>query len=234
MSSTGCPVWVSVPRRCARRWSTDGCSPAPMPTSMARIPPRSATGRGRRNGTAGRMRTLVLNAGSRTLKASLVGMARRSPGPRSRASARVSAAVVAQLGDVGRLLMLWRTGSSMGASGSRRPCVADEAVVEALRGLVALAPLHMPPALGGPGCGPRAVPGRAPGVLLRHRVPRDAAGVGGPLPGAGDVVDRVGHPALRLPWPVRGVVACAGPRSCSGGQCRSCGWSSPTLAAAAP
>ena len=70
-------------RTCARRWSTRGCATAPTRASSATTRPTSATGPGRAATPARRarrpsaVRVLVVNAGSSSLKLTLLGERRR-------------------------------------------------------------------------------------------------------------------------------------------------------------
>ncbi|MCY7417332.1 MAG: acetate/propionate family kinase [Chloroflexi bacterium] len=95
------------------------------------------------------MRILVLNAGSRTLKASVVvgGVTEARAEVETRDVEFDLGAVLERLGvDLRPDAVTHRI-----VHGGERfitPVIADAAVVEALRGLVELAPLHMPPALG--------------------------------------------------------------------------------------
>jgi acetate kinase len=94
------------------------------------------------------MRTLVLNAGSRTLKASLVidGIAAsRAELPASDGEHALEA-IVGHLGDDGRVDAVAHR-IVHGGEAFTAAVVADQAVLEVLRGLAALAPLHMPPAI---------------------------------------------------------------------------------------
>jgi hypothetical protein len=81
------------------------------------------------------------------------------------------------------------------------PVAVDGSVLAALEGLCPLAPLHQPHNLSGVRRGPGLLPRRAPGRLLRHRLP--------PPPSLGERrlrpaprALRRGHPALRIPRPV--------------------------------
>jgi acetate kinase len=94
------------------------------------------------------MRVLVLNAGSRTLKASLVvdGVAgARAEAPATEADPGV-AALLADL-PLGEPLDAVAHRLVHGGERFTAPVVADDGVLGTLRGLVSLAPLHLPPAL---------------------------------------------------------------------------------------
>jgi acetate kinase len=94
------------------------------------------------------VRILVLNAGSRTTKASLIedgATLARTDGP----ALDDAAALEALLGGLGDDLRPDAVAHRLVHGGTRftAPVVVDDDVVEALGGLVALAPLHQPPAL---------------------------------------------------------------------------------------
>jgi acetate kinase len=94
------------------------------------------------------MRILVLNAGSRTTKASLVEGGRtlaRSDGPALDDGSALDVLLAGLGGDPGPDVVVHRF--VHGGTRFTTPVVADDAVVEALEGLVTLAPLHQPPAL---------------------------------------------------------------------------------------
>ena len=92
------------------------------------------------------MRTLVLNAGSRTLKASLVIDGSAVARAEVEGTGDGLGPLIADLGDQ-------RPPDAVahrvvhGGERFTAPVIADDGVVVALRGLVPLAPLHMPPAL---------------------------------------------------------------------------------------
>src|SRR5437870_12344544 len=67
MSSTGCRASSQARPTSDRRWRTNGSGPARIPGSRARICQKSAAGPGRTEAGL-RMRILVVNAGSSTLK----------------------------------------------------------------------------------------------------------------------------------------------------------------------
>lgn len=93
------------------------------------------------------MRVLVLNAGSRTTKASLIWDGRtlgRVDGPALEDAAGIGD-LVGPLGDVRPDAVAHRF--VHGGTRFTAPIVVDEAAVDALDDLVALAPLHQPPAL---------------------------------------------------------------------------------------
>ncbi|MFN8520307.1 MAG: acetate/propionate family kinase [Chloroflexota bacterium] len=94
------------------------------------------------------MRVLVLNAGSRTTKASLMGDGRtlgRADGPALDHAAALEG-LLAGLGDEPRPDAVAHR-FVHGGTRFVAPVVVDDAVAEALDDLVALAPLHQPPAL---------------------------------------------------------------------------------------
>jgi acetate kinase len=94
------------------------------------------------------MRILVLNAGSRTTKASLVADGRtlaRADGPALDDAAALEG-LLSGLGDDPRPDAVAHR-IVHGGTRFTQPVVVDDGVVEALDGLVALAPLHQPPAL---------------------------------------------------------------------------------------
>src|SRR5690348_16646194 len=74
MWSIGCRASASGPRSCVRTWSTNACVTAATRARREMTPPTSATGRGplRRRLVRSGVRVLVVNAGSSTLKLTLL------------------------------------------------------------------------------------------------------------------------------------------------------------------
>lgn len=94
------------------------------------------------------MRVLVLNAGSRTTKASLIDDGRtlaRADGPALQDGAALEV-LLAELGDDPRPDVVAHR-IVHGGTRFTQPVMVDDAVADALDDLVALAPLHQPPAL---------------------------------------------------------------------------------------
>src|SRR5680860_740575 len=103
MSSTAFRAWARRLPACARRWPTSGCATAPTPAQPGTTRPRSATGSGRPEAT--RVRVLVVNAGSSSLKLSVLDGEQRVAEQELRAdhtqiNADEVAAAVARLGPV--------------------------------------------------------------------------------------------------------------------------------------
>ena len=156
------------------------------------------------------MRVLVLNAGSSSLKTSLVeqpgdGRCRAAPLQRAAAARCLDRGAAAVLGEAGD----GRRGRSPG--GPRRPAL-HRPLLDRRRGGRPSRRAARPraaaqrPRPGGHRGGASALPAVAAGRLLRHRLPRRAAAGGARLPAALRVVRRLGRPPLRLPRPVGGVV----------------------------
>ena len=172
------------------------------------------------------MRVLVLNAGRARLKASLVEdgpTVARADGPRGSTMQRRSTRCSASSAPMAAARRGRRTGSCTAATGSAAPVIVDDGVVDGARRLVALAPLHMPPALAALRAAVTRFPDVPHVVLLRHGVPRDPAGgrdgaTRCPAAWATDWgVRRFGFHGLSV-----AVVGAAGRRSCSAGPSRSC------------
>jgi acetate kinase len=117
------------------------------------------------------VRVLVVNAGSSSLKLRLLGPgdeleAERDLAPDDHEALAMVAAELPVPDAVGHRVV-------HGGAQFREAVAIDAAVIDALRELVDLAPLHQPAALAGIEAMGRVLPG---GRVLRHRLPRDAAG----------------------------------------------------------
>ena len=195
---------------------------------------------------APRMRVLVLNAGSATLKATVLDPPDRAP----RFERTVDWSVLGEGTDRGRaigavLAAMADAGvpaSSIGAVGYRvvhggerfreAVLVDDEVVaaIDALSGARAAPQPHR--RRNDPGRTYRAR-GRAARGRLRHRLPRHAARGGSTLPGARSLDRRARDPALRVPRAVGRLVGPARRRAARPPGRRSTAASSPISAAAA-
>ncbi len=155
-------------RRCASRWSTSACAPAPTRASTATTRPTCATGSGRFLD----VRVLVVNAGSSSLKLRLLAPTTSLLGSTDLARRRRRGLDTA-LAALGRRRTPSGTASCTAASASASPCSSTTTVIErAARRSPTLAPLHQPTALAALDAVGRALPGRAGGGVLRHRLPR--------------------------------------------------------------
>ena len=121
------------------------------------------------------------------------------------------------------------TGSCTAASASPGRSVVDDEVRAELESLVDLAPLHQPGVAGRHRRGPRGAAGGAGGGLLRHRLPRDHAGRGDDVRGAGRVAGRLGVRRYGFHGLSHAYVAAPGGASVLGpGRRRASGWSAAT------
>src|ERR671924_199036 len=161
MSSIGCLVWRRPRPPSARTSSTSGCAPARTRASMARTRPRSATGPGSTDDqTVTEGRVLVLNAGSATLKATVLDLP--STHPRSNRTVEWSSGtsaesvgetvgeVIATLADEGiDAASLAAVGHRVVHGGERftEPTPIDDDVLAGLEAIVDLAPIHQPLAI---------------------------------------------------------------------------------------
>src|SRR3954471_13910779 len=150
--------------RCASRWSTRACGCAPTRARSATTRRRCATGRGRR----GRrpeppVRVLVVNAGSSSLKLSLLDdqdatvAATELDAPRSEVAAEDVRAALAEHGLDGADAVGHRV--VHGGTRFTEAVQVDDEVSEALRGLTDLAPLHQPKSLAALDAVSAALPG---------------------------------------------------------------------------
>src|SRR5215210_9303846 len=98
MSSTGCPASGSEQPRCARRWSTSACACASTRASTATTRTRCATG-GCRGTSRRRVRVLVVNAGSSSLKLRLLDHGDELLGERDLAPGEPLEPALHELGD---------------------------------------------------------------------------------------------------------------------------------------
>src|SRR4051794_12437010 len=140
-SSTASRGSGSAPPSCARRWSTSACASAPTRASTVTIRTTCATGGCR--GTSARVRVLVVNAGSSSLKLRLLGDGDEPLGERDLAPGDPLEPVLDELGEADAV------GHRVVHGGPRfsAPVVVDGEVRGALEALTNLAPLHQPPAL---------------------------------------------------------------------------------------
>ena len=158
-------------RACARRWSTSACATARTPARPATTRPRS------RDWVLARLRVqrvLVVNAGSSSLKLRLLDPDDEVVWTRdldAGADELEDALAEAGAADASGHRIVH------GGPGLTRPGRVDDALVADLRALTELAPLHQPPR--STRSTRSAAPARRPcGRVLRHGVPRDAAGGG--------------------------------------------------------
>ena len=151
------------------------------------------------------MRVLVVNAGSSTLKLSLLDAddselwSRELAAPRAVVEADAVAAALAELSatpDVAGHRIVH------GGERFREAVVVDEHVEAELRELTALAPLHQPKSLAALDAVRRALPNVPGGRVLRHRVSRDAPAGGRHLRASASVARAIRLAALRVPRPV--------------------------------
>ena len=171
------------------------CAVVPTPASTARTGPTSPAGPGRADRLTG---VLVVNAGSTSLKLSVVDEAGRSR-------------TVASLGDApGDVVAVGHRVVHGGAS-FRAPVLLDDATLTQMRALVDLAPLHNAPALEAIDEARRALPA-LPQVAVfdtefHATLPDEASTYAVPEGWR----DRVARAPLRLSWPLGAVGQRAGP-----------------------
>src|SRR5947207_7185744 len=161
MSSTGSPRWARRPPTSARRWSTTACAAGSTRATTARTRPRSRAGPGRTDG----LRVLVLNAGSSSLKLSLVGPDDRvltdnefAVGEGRLDPVRLGSAIQGMEGveAIGHRVV-------HGGPRYRQSVRLDGEVVRYLASISDLAPLHLPAALAGIDAAQKILP-QVPGV----------------------------------------------------------------------
>ncbi len=214
----------------ARAWTREYGEDLPEVQELDLVGPMTPASTGDAGQTSGRAgagaSVIVVNAGSSSLKASLLGPGDtvdsalelrcmgRQPGP-PRAD---------QIPDGGRTRCLRRrhTGSSTAAARSAHAVLIDDSVIDAISGLTDLAPLHQPRALAGIARGPAAAAAAARCRLLRHRVPRRDAGCGCPVCAARRHGCSGSGCAGSASTASRTVTRRAGPLSCSAATWPSC------------
>ena len=191
-------------------------------------PARSGTGPGRTE--RGGVRVLVLNAGSSSLKVSVLEPptgtpcatarltgARMRPGhPAGARPSRASSTALARTAWPPTRSTPSDIASSTAEAGSpRRPCI-DECGRRGDRGARHLAPLHNAVGARDDPCGPRSASRDPPRGLLRHRIPRRPATSRLSLPGPGRLVRdwgirRFGFHGLSVAWSTERAAGAARP-----------------------
>ena len=200
-----------------------GCACAPTPARTARTRPRCATGPGRRRARSEPpMRVLVVNAGSSSLKLSLLDDADQTIASAELAApqARIDEDELRDTLGAHGFGAADAVGHRIVHGGARftEAVTIDAPVERALRELVDLAPLHQPTSLAALDAVSAVLPG-LPAVAcfdtsFHATIPEAAAH----LRAAGRVARALGPAALRLPRPVARVGGTAGQRATRGRQ----------------